>query len=416
LKVVIFAIEINANQNHYLRKSRQIQLLPTLHPVHTNHTMKRNATPLSLGEGLGVRLFLLLATLAPISAQTPLHITHGCAYKTAAEESTLYTFAGSEEVDRIVREIGGGNFNPDTGTPRDTDGDGVPDHKDKCPKDKGEPRRDGCPNEAPVPDNTEISDNMVFIPGGTFQMGSEDGDIEEKPVHTVTVSSFYMSKYELTVAEFKQFIEATGYKTDADKQGCSYVWTGSKYEKKKGMNWRCDVKGNPRPTSEYNHPVIHVSWNDAAAYCQWKSKTTGKNYRLPTEAEWEYAAGGGDPKSRSRTLWAGTSEEGQVGPFANYNGKNGADQYDYTAPVGSLKPNALGLYDMSGNIWEWCSDRYDNYAADAQTNPTGATSGSFRVLRGGGWYFFSRYCRVACRGFDEPDYCCDLIGFRLALQ
>jgi formylglycine-generating enzyme required for sulfatase activity len=264
-----------------------------------------------------------------------------------------------------------------------------------------------------LPDST---DNMVFIPGGTFQMGSQNGKSDEKPVHTVTLSSFYMSKYELTVAEFEQFVSATGYQTDADKKGWSLIWNGQKHVKCDSVNWRCDVKGSRYPASEYNHPVIHVSWNDAVAYCQWKSKQTGKNYRLPTEAEWEYAAGGGNPESHSRTLWAGTSDEGQLRQFANYDGQEDLDKYFYTAPVGSLKPNALGLHDMSGNVLEWCSDLFGSYTSDSQTNPTGATIGSSRVLRGGLWSYGSQFCRVTVRGFYGSSSCNSLIGFRLVRE
>jgi formylglycine-generating enzyme len=260
-----------------------------------------------------------------------------------------------------------------------------------------------------LPDST---DNMVFIPGGTFQMGSQNGKSDEKPVHTVTLSSFSMSKYELTVAEFEQFVSATGYQTDAEKQG----WSHSTFEQKQGLNWRFDATGYPRAASEYNHPVMHVSWNDAVAYCQWKSKQTGKNYRLPTEAEWEYAAGGGNPESHSRTLWAGTSDEGQLRQFANYDGRENLDTYFYTAPVGSLKPNALGLYDMSGNVDEWCSDWYGFYVANAQTNPTGATSGTFRVLRGGYWNHGPQLCRITFRCSTKSDARSLHTGFRLVRE
>jgi formylglycine-generating enzyme required for sulfatase activity len=263
------------------------------------------------------------------------------------------------------------------------------------------------------PDST---DNMVFIPGGTFQMGSEDGEGDENPVHIVTVSSFYMSKYELTVGEFQQFVAATGYQTDADKAGWCYLWTNKGMERKEGANWRCDAMGNLRPVAENNHPVINVSWNDAVAYCQWKSKTTGKNYRLPTEAEWEYAAGGGDPNIRNRTIWAGASDENQLRQFINYDGKKGADQYDGTAPVGSLQPNALGLHHMNGNVLEWCSDWYGTYSSNAQTNPKGEVSGTNRVLRGGGWNYSSKHCRLASRSSGAPVNRLNNFGFRLVRE
>jgi formylglycine-generating enzyme len=190
-------------------------------------------------------------------------------------------------------------------------------------------------------------DNMVFIKGGTFQMGSSDGESNEQPVHEVRVSDFFMGKYEVTVAEFRQFVEAENYKTDADKDGGSYMWTGSNWEKKAGISWQNDAEGKP---AQDNYPVLHISWDDATVYCAWLSRTTGKKYRLPTEAEWEYAAKGG-----ANQKWAGTNEENSLYRYANYNESGSKDGKTYTSSVGSYQPNPFGLYDMSGNVWEWCS-------------------------------------------------------------
>jgi formylglycine-generating enzyme required for sulfatase activity len=254
----------------------------------------------------------------------------------------------------------------------------------------------------------KMPDGMVFVQGGTFQMGSESGESNEKPVHSVTVSDFYLGKYEVTVAEFKAFIDATNYKTDADKSGSSVVYT-TEWKDQKGVNWKYDTRGNLRPSNEYNHPVLHVSWNDATEYCKWLSQKTGQTYRLPTEAEWEYAAGGG---SGPRTKWAGTDEEKSLRRYANYDGNQ--DGHLLTAPVGSLQANALGLHDMSGNVWEWCGDWYGSYTASAQTDPTGASSGSYRVIRGGSWYVYPQFCRVADRSYGAPGVRLSVVGFRLA--
>ncbi|MCB9305341.1 MAG: formylglycine-generating enzyme family protein [Lewinellaceae bacterium] len=254
----------------------------------------------------------------------------------------------------------------------------------------------------------EDTGNMVRIPGGTFQMGSNDGESHEKPVHSVTVSDFYLSKYEVTLAEFKAFVDATGYRTDAEKAGVSGVYIEG-WKDQNGVNWKYDTRGNLRPSGEYNHPVIHVSWNDAVAYCDWLSKKTGQAYRLPTEAEWEYAAGGG---SNARTKWSSTSDENNLTRYANLGGNE--DGYLTTAPVGSLQPNTLGLYDMSGNVLEWCSDWYGTYSSGSYTNPTGPASGSLHVLRGGSWVNAARYARVAVRESDRPDFRLFLVGFRLA--
>ena len=166
--------------------------------------------------------------------------------------------------------------------------------------------------EARKPINIE----MVFVKGGTFQMGctreQSDCNKDEKPVHTVTVDDFYIGRYEVTVAQFKKFIEVTNYKTDAEKKGYSYILDGD-WKNKNGVDWRCDVKGNIRSADEYNHPVIHVSWNDAVAYCRWLSKETGEHYRLPTEAEWEYAARGGSLSPAGGGAGGGFSPSGGNG-------------------------------------------------------------------------------------------------------
>jgi len=237
-------------------------------------------------------------------------------------------------------------------------------------------------------------DNMVFVQGGTFQMGSNEYD--EKPVHTVTVSDFYIGKYEVTVSEFNEFINATNYKTDAEKKGYSYIWDGS-WTKKNGVTWKCDVKGNTRSMNEYDHPVIHVSWNDADAYCKWKGG------RLPTEAEWEYAARCGNKSKGYKYSGSNT-----ISNVAWYSGNSGSK----THLVGLKQPNELGLYDMSGNVWEWCNDWYGSYSSSSQTNPRGASSGSYRVLRGGGWYYSGSSCRVASRSLSNPDLSDSNVGFR----
>ncbi len=257
----------------------------------------------------------------------------------------------------------------------------------------------------------DMPDNMVLVPGGSFQMGSDDGEADEKPVHTVTLSSFYLGKYEVTVAEFKVFVEASGYQTDAEKQGKSWVYTDI-WKEQSGVNWKYDTRGNLRPSTEYNHPVIHVSWNDAMEYCKWLSKKTGLQYRLPTEAEWEYAAGG---SSGARTKWAGSSDENQLTRYANTDGNK--DGHQMTSPVGSLLPNVFGLYDMSGNVSEPCSDWYssDYSKISNSTNPSGSASGYVRVLRGGSWNGSPKGCRVANRHEYAPAGRNAYIGFRLAM-
>lgn len=279
---------------------------------------------------------------------------------------------------------------------------------------------------------------MVYVQGGTFQMGSTEGESDEKPVHSVTVSAFNIGRFEVTVEEFSEFIQATNYRTDAEKSGGSYFWENSEWTLKGGINWRFGAAGKQRPDSEYNHPVIHVSWNDAVAYCNWLSQQhryepvytirggqvtanwEADGYRLPTEVEWEFAArsrGGSDK-------WAGTSSESSLAKYGNFCDENCGfshksgiynDGYPFTAPVGKFRASNLGLHDMSGNVWEWCWDRYDSdyYNNSSNRNPRGPSTGSFRVLRGGSWLNEPAGLRCAGRYGGSPDNLNFNIGFRL---
>jgi formylglycine-generating enzyme required for sulfatase activity len=216
---------------------------------------------------------------------------------------------------------------------------------------------------------------MVYVPGGTFTRGctSEQGSDcwgSEKPAHQVTLSSFYVGKYEVTQAQ-----------------------------------WKAVMGSNPSNFRGDNLPVEKVSWDDVQEFIRKLNAQTGKRYRLPTEAEWEYAARGGN-KSRNYK-YSGSNTLGNV---AWYDDNSGSA----THPVGQKSPNELGIYDMSGNVREWCSDWYGAYPASAQSNPTGASSGSDRVYRGGSWYYNAGSCRVAFRNNDSPGSSYYYHGFRLA--
>ncbi|MDO9633977.1 MAG: SUMF1/EgtB/PvdO family nonheme iron enzyme [Paludibacter sp.] len=225
-----------------------------------------------------------------------------------------------------------------------------------------------------------VSFEMIAIKGGTFQMGSNDGESDEKPLHQVTVSDFMMGKTEVTQALWQAVMGTSA-----------------------SLSNPSNFKGN-------NLPVEQVSWNDCQEFIKKLNQLTGKQYRLPTEAEWEYAAGGG---ATNRTKWAGTNSESNLGEYAWYSSNSGSK----TQPVGTKKPNALGLYDMSGNVWEWCSDWYgsDYYRSSPQTNPQGPSSGSYRVGRSGSWFNDANYCRSAFRGSYGPGGRKDDLGFRLVL-
>jgi formylglycine-generating enzyme required for sulfatase activity len=212
-------------------------------------------------------------------------------------------------------------------------------------------------------------------------------------------------KYEVTVADFKKFVDETSYKTEAETGDGCYTLRGKNWIKSAKVNWRCAPDGDIRDPKEYNHPVIFVSWNDALAYADWMSKKTGKTWRLPTEAEWEYAA-----KAGQNLKYAGTDNLDMSGWYSGNSKRR-------THPVGLKLPNFLGLYDMTGNVWEWCSDYYaeDYYKNSQAKNPTGAKTGTSRVIRGGSWLFDSPNCRISKRSDAPQDSRNNNIGFRLVV-
>jgi len=275
-----------------------------------------------------------------------------------------------------------------------------------------------------------VPQNFVLIRGGEFTMGSpmyEGERRDNETQHQVKLSDYYISKYEVTVGEFKQFIDATNYPTDAEKGtgdwSGSWVYDGKEWNQQKGINWRHDTAGKERPASQYNHPVVHVSWNDAVAYCEWRSAKEGKTYRLPTEAEWEYACRAGS-KTPTPFNTGGNLTTAQANYDGNYPyGKNSKGKYrGTTVAVNSFAPNAWGLYNMHGNVWEWCSDWYgEKYYEECKAqgvveNPQGAEGGkdsSDRVVRGGGWYDLAERCRSATRIWSTPGDRDISVGFRL---
>jgi formylglycine-generating enzyme required for sulfatase activity len=267
-----------------------------------------------------------------------------------------------------------------------------------------------------------LPENFVLIKGGTFSMGSpesEEGRFSDELQHEVKVSDFAMCRYAVSVGDFKRFVEKSGYQTDAEKENWSNVWNGKEWEKKEGINWRHDFSGNERPHGEQSHPVLHASWNDAVAYCEWLSKKHGVGvYRLPTEAEWEYAcrAGTTTPFNTGENLTTDQANYKGNYPYRNY---PKGEYRQKTVPVDAFKPNGYGLYNMHGNVWEWCGDWYgEKYYEECRKkgvveNPQGPSSGSYRVLRGGSWSDDAQDCRSACRYLVSPGYRDIDVGFRL---
>lgn len=248
-------------------------------------------------------------------------------------------------------------------------------------------------------------DEMVKVEGGTFTMGatSEQGSdyySDELPTHQVTLSDYYIGKYEVTQQLWEYVMSYSGICADGSAMSAyaSDVWLGS------------------NPSSSYGvgdyYPAYYVSWEDIVnIFIPRLNKITGKTFRLPTEAEWEYAARGG--KYSKGYKYSGSNIIGDVAWYKN-NAYNTTDDYG-THQVGTKQPNELGIYDMSGNVDEWCSDWYGSYSSSSQTNPIGPSSGSSRVLRGGGWDFNARGCRVSYRGTDYPSNRYASSGFRVVL-
>jgi len=255
---------------------------------------------------------------------------------------------------------------------------------------------------------------MVLIPAGEFQMGSSNGLPDEKPVHTVLLDAFYMDKYEVTNAQYRQFVKETGHK---EPEGWYLINSPIHKGYVCGELHRGFKPWSDKNFNGDNQPVICVDWEDAKAYAEWAGK------RLPTAAEWEKAARGG--MVGKDYVWGDDRNPSKgAGNLADLSAKTvytcldffpGYDDgYIYTAPVGKFDPNGYGLYDMAGNVNEWCSDWYnsDYYSKIIDKNPKGPESGENRVVRGGAWCSFPSYARVGFRWDLPPNDTYDSQGFR----
>ena len=252
---------------------------------------------------------------------------------------------------------------------------------------------------------------FVLIKPGTFIMGSPSDEpgrgSDEKQHEVILTKGFYLQNTEVTVGQWRAFTISDDYKSEAEREGWSWGLDHGASGKKKGYYW-----DNPGFEQTENHPVTCISWNDAQEFIRWISKKDGIIYRLPTEAEWKYAcrAGSLTPFSLGKCL---------VTDDANYNGNyplSDCPKGEYrkkTVLVASFRPNAWGLYDMHGNVWEWCTDWYAPYSGNKTENPKGPSSGSGRVICGGSWGSVARSCRAANRNVGDPDRRSDSLGFRL---
>jgi formylglycine-generating enzyme len=303
-----------------------------------------------------------------------------------------------------------------------------------------------------------IGMKLVLVPAGEFTMGAEEDPSDtlsafpyarrewldgETPAHRVRITKpFYLGAHEVTYGQFLTFYHAAKYKTECERDGkpsWGYDSKGKLIESRNFRFWNAGWK------QTFSHPVVYVSWNDATAFCRWLSKKEGKQYRLPTESEWEYAcrAGtetryscGNNPEDLVRVGnvadqdnrvahpgWSNATiaviksdkQENTNIPFPYLSSRDG---YGFTAPVGKFRSNAFGLYDMHGNVWEWCSDWYDEgyYSRSPTDDPPGPNAGSSRVLRGGGWNVTPVGYRSASRCGNVPADRGYLIGFRVVCE
>jgi formylglycine-generating enzyme required for sulfatase activity len=311
--------------------------------------------------------------------------------------------------------------------------------------------------EAPATAPREVGNSLgmqfVLIPAGEFMMGSDESPEalakaypqydrerflllgDEAPVHKVRITrAFYIGRHEVTVGQFGQFLQASGYKPESEADGTGGYGYNRDYDPASSArgdafegrdpkySWR-----NPGFAQDDMHPVVNVSWNDAVAMAKWLSETEGVRYRLPTEAEWEYAAragsrtrysSGDDPQSLLKVANTFDADSMKNWPKWKAYALAGSDGFAFTAPVGSFAPNAFGVYDMHGNAWEWCADWHDDdyYGRSPMDDPQGPAAGKVRVRRGGSWHTWSLYARSSYRNWNTPQTRYPLVGMRLVRE
>ena len=246
--------------------------------------------------------------------------------------------------------------------------------------------------------------------------------IHEQPLHRVRIAHpFYLASHEVTRSQLTRFLRTTGYKTSCERpggRGVGYDPASKRFKSNAKFNWR-----NTAFAQDDKHPVVNVSWNDAMAFCKWLTWLEGKTYRLPTEAEWEYACragtttlfSSGDDRSSLAAI-ANVADETAKATFTGWQVIPARDGFVFTAPVGSFRPNAFGLFDMHGNVREWCGDweADDYYARSPDADPAGPSSGTSHIWRGGGWTSTAADCRSAYRGAGPPSTAGLSLGFRIA--
>ncbi len=242
---------------------------------------------------------------------------------------------------------------------------------------------------------------LKLLKPGTFTMGSPKEEAaqsdNEGPQHEVEITkAFYMGVYPVTKGQFAAFVNDDGYQTEGEKAGDAVTW-----RKPSGFGWPADY------VQTDNDPVVEVSWNDAVQFCEWLSKKEGRTYELPTEAEREYACRAG-----TKTAFSFGDDPKALGDYAWFDGNSG----NHTHPVGEKRPNPWGLYDMGGNVWQWCADGYGSYDYKDIKDPKSNDSSNVRSLRGGSWFNVPGNCRSAYRYGFAPAVRADGVGFRVVLR
>jgi len=273
-------------------------------------------------------------------------------------------------------------------------------------------------------ENIHLAGELKRVKEGTFIMGDTAVNSPDNvmPLHHVEISEFYIGKHEVTLEQFNTFVEDSGYVTTAEKRGYSYVHPGdygdndSPLQKRNGVNWQYNGTGKITSFSyaPEEFPVVHVSKADAEAYCHWLTRKTGLQHRLPTEAEWEYAARGGR-KSKGRQ-YSGSNRVKKVAIYEGATGKGLLGGTKRPQKIGEKKRNEIGVYDMSGNVREFCSDFYGPYADNAQVNPTGPERGKYTIVRGGGFNSSYKKTMVFARDSVPQNYTAGNLGFRIVRE
>jgi formylglycine-generating enzyme required for sulfatase activity len=380
---------------------------------------------------------LIDQTRMPGAADLPTSLT-ALAYRNGPTLSQGRDF--DHHVNRLIRAIGSHLKRPDPAAGAPPTGAVPPVPIAPRVEEKSRPER---PEPSATTDPPRFTNSLgmtlVRIEPGEFLMGSTEAQIDtlmmefpgaepgsyddEQPQHPVTITwPFYLGGHPVTVGQFRRFVEASGYETEAESSGLGASGlVGREWKQDKRITWR-----NPGFKQGENHPVVCVSHNDAVAFLAWlndEETGSGWTYRLPTEAEWEYAcrAGtvglyGGSDDPESLVLIANVADASFKKKYPRYLGIQGDDGYVYTAPVGSFAPNAWGLYDLLGNVWEWCDDYYDAafYKSSPTEDPRNATRALKRLIRGGSWSSDPCLARSAYRNEIVPRHRDNYLGFRVA--